>query len=222
MADLYPSNDGVVYKFTADTWANIRNTTSGSVVTTNTYYIQNSHSTGRGSDVYQIGRYFIEFDTSGITSTLDSATLKIYGHASGTLDVILLKSSQTGSVVAGDFNEITNASTPLGNSDGSGGGTFASTSVVEYSSEISTWSTSGYNDISLNSDALSDMVNNDTFNCVLISYDYDYLDQAVSGASYRAGFYTDANTGTSKDPYIDYAVASTAVTENATFFGANF
>ena len=222
MADLYPSNDGIIYKFTANTWANIRNSTSGTVITTSSYHITNSHSTGRGSDVYQIGRYFIEFDTSGITSTLDSATLKIYGLTYGTLDVILLKSSQTGSVASGDFNEISNASTPLGNSNGSGGGTFASTSVVEYSSEISTWSTFGYNEISLNSDALSDMVNNDTFNCVLIGYDYDYLDQAVSSASYRTQFYTDANTGTSKDPYIDYTVATTLAVENATFFGANF
>ena len=222
MADLYPSNDGIIYKFTANTWANIRNSTSGTVITSSNYHITNSHTSGRGSDVYQIGRYFIEFDTSGITSTLDSATLKIYGLTYGTLDVILLKSSQTGSVASGDFNEISNASTPLGNSNGSGGGTFASTSVVEYSSEISTWSTFGYNEISLNSDALSDMVNNDTFNCVLIGYDYDYLDQAVSSASYRTQFYTDANTGTSKDPYIDYAVATTSAVENATFFGANF
>jgi len=29
-------------------------------------------------------------------------------------------------------------------------------------------------------------------------------------------------TGTSRDPYIDYTPATAAVTDNATFFGANF
>ena len=106
MADLYPDYDGVVYKFATDTWANIRNATSGTLNTSSTTYVENSHTSGRGGNTYQIGRYFIEFDTSGITSTLDSATLKIYGVSHGTLDVILLKSSQSGAIIAGDFNEI--------------------------------------------------------------------------------------------------------------------
>ena len=218
MADLYPDYDGVVYQFVADTWANVRNATSGTLNTNSSYYIQNSHSSGRGGNVHQIGRYFIEFDTSGITSILDEATLKIRGNTSGTLDVILLMSSHSGSVATGDFNEIANASTPLGNSDGSGAGTFASTSVVEYSSEIETWSTSGYNNIALNSDALTDIVDNDTFNCVLVGYDYDFLDVAPSEAWYRTQFYQDSETGTSRDPYINYTVA----TDNAIFFGTNF
>ena len=221
MADLYPDYDGVVFKYASGTWASIRNASSGTLNTASSYNIQALHSSGRGGNVYQIGRYFIEFDTSGITSALDSATLKIYGKTNNSLDVILLKSSQSGAVGAGDFNEITNASTPLTNSDGSGAGTFASTSVVEYSSEISTWSTSGYNDIALNSDALSDMVDNDTFNCVLVGFDYDWKDIAPSSATYRIDFYQDAYTGTSRDPYIDYTVA-TVVTDNAVFFGANF
>ena len=221
MADLYPDYDGVVYKYATDTWANIRNATSGTLNNSNSYHITNSHNSGRGGNTYQIGRYFIEFDTSGITSTLDSATLKIYGVTTDTLDVILLKSSQSGSVIGGDFEQITNGATPLGNTDGSGAGTFASTSVVEYSSEIATWSTSGYNDIALNSDALTDIVDNNTFNCVLVGYDYDYLDIAPSSALYRINFYQDAYTGTSRDPYIDYTVATAAV-DDAVFFGANF
>ena len=152
---------------------------------------------------------------------MSSATLKLYGYSGGDLDVILLKSSQSGSVGTGDFNEITNGSTPLGNSDGDGAGTFAGTSVVEYSSEITSWSTSAYNEIALNSDALSDMVSGSTFNCVLVGYDYDYLDQDLSESSYRAGFRQDAYSGTSSDPYIDYTVA-TVVEDDAIFFGTNF
>ena len=222
MPGVYPDYDGVVFKYITNTWANTRNASSGTLNTASSYNIQNYHTSGRGGNTYNIGRYFIEFDTSGITDTLSDATLKIYGRTpSGTLDVILLKSSQTGAVGTGDFNEITNGATPLGNSDGSGAGTFASTSVVEYSAELSTWSTSGYNDIALNSTALADIKNNSTFNCVLIGHDYDYLDQAVSGALYRTTFYQDSYSGTSRDPFISFNFAAVAA-DNAVFFGANF
>ena len=134
----------------------------------------------------------------------------------------MLKSSHTGDVAAGDFNEIDGAATALGNTDDGGGGTLAGTAVTEYSNEIATWSTSGYNDIALNSDALTDIVDNNTFNCVLVGYDYDYLDIAPSSALYRINFYQDAYTGTSRDPYIDYTVATVAAVDDAVFFGANF
>ena len=68
---------------------------------------------------------------------------------------------------------------------------------------------------------MQDIKDNDTFNCVLIGYDYDYLDQDLSSAYYRAGFRQDAYTGTSSDPYIDYTLAAVAA-DNAIFFGTNF
>ena len=217
MADLYPDYDGIVYKYAAGTWASIRSATSGTLNVNASTWIENLHTAGRGGNVFNIGRYFIEFDTSGITSTLTSATLKIYGYNSGALDVILLKSSQSGTVGTGDFNEITNASTPLGNSDGDGAGTFASTSVVEYSSEISSWSTSSYNEIVLNDNAKADIIANDAFNCVLMGFDWDVRDIAPSGATYRAGFRQDAYSGTSSDPKL-------IITEqdDSVFFGCNF
>ena len=122
-----------------------------------------------------------------------------------------------------DYDSIANAETPLGNSDGSGAGTFASTSVVEYSSELSSWSTSGYNDITLNSDALSDMASLDTFKVAVINYDYDYLDiEPATNTNERNGMYISYQSGTDKDPYIDYTAGTTTVTHNANFFGSNF
>ena len=42
-------------------------------------------------------------------------------------------------------------------------------------------------------------------------------------AAQKNGLYYQNNTGTSKDPYINYTTtAAAAVTHNATFFGANF
>ena len=215
---IFPSYDGVVYKFVTDTWANTRNAHSGTLNVTSSYYIQNSHTSGRGGDTYQIGRYFLEFDTSSINKTITDATLKIYGNTMGTLDVILLKSSQTGAVVAGDFNEIANAAFPLVLSDGSGAGSFEPLSgIKKYSLEIDTWSTSGYNDIALTDDAKADIIANDTFNCVLIGHGYDFRDIAPSEAWYRAQFYQDAFGGTSRDPYIEVEEQ-----ENSVFFGCNF
>ena len=214
---IYPDQDGVVYKFATDTWANIRNASSGTLNVTASYYIQNSHSTGRGGNTYQIGRYFLEFDTSSINKTISSAALNIHGVTSGTLDVILLKGTQHAPVASADFNNIYGATTPLGNSNGSGGGTLAAIGVTTYSGEITTWSTSGYNSIPLNASAKADIIANDSFRCVLIGSDYDYADIAPSSATYRTQFYQDADSGTSRDPKLVITEQ-----ENSVFFGANF
>ena len=224
MATVYPDYDGVVFKYATDSWTNVRAASIGSLNTVSSAYLYNFHTAGRGADTFQIGRYFLEFDTSAITDTLSSATLKIKGASGVTnLDVMLVKGSQSGSVVAGDFNQISGGGTALLNSDGSGAGTFAGTPVVEYSSELTTWSSSGYNDISLNATALTDIKDNSTFHCVLIGYDYDYLDQDLSGgATYGIRLRQDSSVGTSSDPYIDYTVETAYVVDNAIFFGTNF
>ena len=214
---IYPDQDGVVYKFATDTWANIRNASSGTLSTVASYYVQNSHSTGRGGNTYQIGRYFLEFDTSSINKTISSAALNIHGVTSGTLDVILLKGLQHSPVVTADFNNIYGASVPLSNSNGSGGGSLAVIGVTIYSGEIESWSTSGYNEIALTDIAKADIIANDSFRCVLIGYDYDYLDIAPSSATYRTQFYQDAAAATSRDPKLVITEQ-----ENSVFFGANF
>ena len=214
---IYPDYDGVVYKFVSDTWANVRNASIGTLNVTSSYYIQNSHTSGRGGNVHQIGRYFLEFDTSGINKMIRGATLSLYGYNLGTLDVILVKGLQHSPVVTTDFNNIYGASTPLGASDGSGAGTFDGTDVVIYSDELTSWSTSGYNAFTLTDSARADIIANDSFRCVMIGWDYDGRDHIPSEAYYRAGFYQDAYSGTSRDPKL-------VVTEqdNAIFFGTNF
>ena len=82
---------------------------------------------------------------------------------------------------AGWFNDIkgTDAVTALGNSDGSGAGTLAGESTA-YSSEVATWSSSGLNQIALNSDALADITADSNLQVIMMGYDYDYLDIAPS------------------------------------------
>ena len=75
--------------------ANARNADTGNVVVSNASRATNAfsyvRSPGRsGGTVYAIYRSFLQFDTSGITGTVASATLKIYGYANGLADVIIV------------------------------------------------------------------------------------------------------------------------------------
>ena len=94
--------------------------------------------------------------------------------------------------------------------------------MTKYSSEVTSWSTSGYNDITLTSAALADMRDDNVMYICLMNYDHDLKDIAPTGySSHRNGLYFADNSGTSKDPYIDYTLAPTD-TSNAIFFGCNF
>jgi len=198
---------------------------SGAWVATRTAGSGNSNSTAiraangpstqnvsaRGSEVAGIGRCFFLFDTSGISVAPSAATLKIYGYFRATADVIAVRSTHAalGTLANGDFDALYGASTALAASDADGAGTLAGISGLTYSAEISTWSNSGYNDIALNATALADMVSLDTFKVAVIDYDRDYLDVCPVGTSFAgAGMYFANNTGTSKDPKIDYTAGA--------------
>ena len=176
-----------------------------------------------GGETHFFRRAFFFFDTSGISVAPSEATLKIKGYSQNNSDVIAVKSTAADPIVSAGFNDLSGASTALGNSDGSGAGTLAGVSGLTYSSELATWSTSGYNDIELNSTALSDMASLDDFKICVMDYDYDYLDISPSlGTLVKIGFYWADYTGTSLDPYIDYTAGTVAATDNSVFFGCNF
>jgi hypothetical protein len=68
-----------------------------------------------------------------------------------------------------------------------------SSNVTKYSSEVETWSTSGFNDITLNSDALSDMASEDNFKLCLIQAEND-LANVDSVAVVNTGIWRTFNT----------------------------
>ena len=225
MATIYAdASDGKVYKSNSD-WATARDATSGSSFSSTTsadaFGIRGERTSGRGGGYsYNIQRIFMKFDTSGISSNVDSATLKVYGYSNGGGDIITLKAtSDISTLGTADFNAITGW---LGGSaDGSGAGDNDS-NVTKYSSEIATWSTSGYNDITLNSTALANMRDDSVVYICLMNYDHDLRDIAPTGYSaHRNGLYFADNSGTSKDPYIDYTLAA-VVSDNAILFGTSF
>ena len=222
MATIYAhTNEGYVYaagsNFALIRGAGTGNSTS-STGTASAYAIRSDVSAGRGGgSTYTVTRTFMYFDTSGISTDVQSATLKVYGYINGGGDIIAVKAtSDISSLATSDFDAITGWDST---SDGSGGGDNES-NVTKYSDEIATWSTSGYNDITLTSTALANMRDDNTVYICLMNYDYDLKDIAPTGTN-RNGLYYVNYTGTSRDPYIDYTLAPTT-TDNAIFFGTNF
>ena len=143
----------------------IRNASVGNVANTYTtnsfdFGIRAYESTGRGGTIGVCGRTFLFFDLSSVPGVITSATLSVLGWNSGDLNTITVR----------------------GNAWGGGGGTSTlSTSDYDeleystpYSSELYGWTTTGYNDFTLNNDAISDMNSNGYLNIVVIDFDYDY------------------------------------------------
>ena len=218
------SNDGYVAN-SQTTWNAARAGATGSSVsstaTRSSYAINTARTAVRGGGyAFTVSRAFFQFDISGIESEVESATFKVYGYSQGGGDIIAVKAtSDIATLNTADFDAITGWNA-IG-TNGSGGADMES-AVTKYSDEIASWSTSGYNDITLTSDALSDMEDDDDLYICLINYDYDLKDIASTGyISHRTGLYWEDYTGTSTDPYIDYTLATVAV-DNAVFFGTNF
>ena len=178
MPDIYGSTgDGYADSGEQGTWAGSRNS-SGVGVDNNevrdlTATLVYRDSGKGGAEVNVIRRAFMFFDTSGISIAPSEATLKVFGFGSNSLDLIVVKSTAATITEAGSFNDLAGASTGLGNTDGAGAGTLAGVSGLTYSAEIATWNAVAYNDIALNSTALSDMASLDDFKICIMSYDYD-------------------------------------------------
>lgn len=201
--------------------ANARNADTGNTIVSNASRAQHTFTYTRqagrgGSTVYAIYRSFLQFDTSGITGTVASATLKIYGYVNGNADVIVVKSTAFGSGYEGLSLRVEDYDALPGHTDDQ-----AMNASFSYSSEIDTWSTSGYNDITLNSTALTDMQNDDAFKIAIINHDHDYknVDPGIN-ATNAGGMYFTAYTGTSTDPIIEYTLSSTGYTHDVSGLAA--
>ena len=212
MADLYGNaSDGIIYSGIVGTWASARDAGSGTVSATSSTATGNLTSVSKfasrgGGSTYRVNRGYIWFDTSGITGTVTSATIKVYGFSANDGSIIAVKSTAFGadgsaSLAAGDLDRITGYSP----------GSSLAGNATTYGPQIltSSWSTSGYNDFTGTSDLRSDMQNNDAVIICFMDYTNDYLNSAPgSGGTLNVGAYLTNSSGTSKDPYIEYEVAA--------------
>jgi hypothetical protein len=187
MPVLNPTVSGVIVGTSNPTFAGARDATTGTFNGSSSRYvdaIKYSKVAGARGNTYNINRYFIEFDTSGISVTPTDAELSLYGFTNGGADFFVVKADfSDGSITNGDFQSIVGWSTGVDNSS----------NVTKYSSEVETWSTSGFNDITLNSDALSDMASEDNFKLCLIQAEND-LANVDSVAVVNTGIWRTFNT----------------------------
>jgi hypothetical protein len=158
-----------------------------------------------GGGTYRVARAFFAFDTSAIISKVQSATISIYGAngAGSDCDIIGVKATKPDTstdIAVEDFDAIT------GWTDGES----ANGNVTDYTSEVATWDSSGYNEITLNADALVDLEDSDTFAICFMEYDKDYLnsDPGTSHGLTFVGMHHQEYSGTSRDPKIDYTFAT--------------
>ena len=211
MPDIEATIDGILFANGQSSWAAARDasTAPGGVNTTtlrssNAVKVQRSAGRG-GSTIYGIQRVILEFDTSAISSNPDSATLKIYGFANGTADLYVVRANlaTANAIVAGDFEP-----------QGWTSGVDNSSNVYKLSSEVTTWSTSGYNEIALNGDARTFMRTDNDFAVMLIEADYDLPNNApASTLTVQSGMYFDTG-GASFKPVLSYTLPSTAAYPN--------
>tara|TARA_B100000287_G_scaffold428140_1_gene479024 strand:- start:752 stop:1372 length:621 start_codon:yes stop_codon:yes gene_type:complete len=147
----------------------------------------------------QVERYFVEFNTSGVTSTPTSATFKLYGTGNNSADVICVQASfaSNGAIVTDDWDSW-NESSP-----------------VTYTDEISSWNNNGYNNFTLTAAGLSAMVSLNYFQMVCLEADNDYdQSSAGSGLSIRSGYRTNDYSDASNRPVLSYSLPSSPPTFN--------
>ena len=204
MPDLAPTVDGTIGRFQQSTWADAREGTTGTisaaVSTRLSNAIQATQASSRGGGtVYNVYRVFFEFDTSGISATPQDATLKIYGYFTNGADFFVVKADTAtdGALALGDFDAIAGWNNSADNSS----------NVTKYSSEITSFSTTGYNNITLNATALTDMTNNNVIKFCLIESTKDLTNTAPT-STISTGMYFQEFTGTSFDPKLSYTAAS--------------
>ena len=178
--------------------------------------VRYEYVSSRGGVKYFLTRAFFDFDTSGISVAPSAAAfeLKIYSNNSCT-PCVVAKSGHDPSTAGDDWFStwITGQSVTL---SGWGAG-----DITAYSAAVVIGSTDAFTTFNLNADARSDIASLSTFK-ICILHTNDYNDIAPTTGTLRTGVYW-ADHGTAGNrPYLDYTAAVAAVTDNATFFGANF
>ena len=220
-----PSDESTIYAHARDGyirssntfWTSARNGSAEYANSSATGLTQNASallSSGRGGGTYYVYRSFMYFDTSGITEPVYRAYISLRGYTSSTGDSMVVLADNFGNLDSSDYNGIVGWSTS--GTDGSGGGDnsgnitnlLQSSIGVTQAGVITTWNTSGYNNLFLNGYACDYIFNNDIMYIAILNYDYDIKDVAPTDETGKIGFYHADYTGTSRDPKLTYTLAN--------------
>ena len=169
MATINISRQGHGIGVTSGSFSTARTSAASSVTdgVTGNQVVQYFHS-GRGK---RFQRVFLYFDTSGITGTLSAAHIDVTGGGTSgdPNDTIMIKSTAFG----GD------GGTALATSDFYSSLDYS----TAYSTELTSWSTSGNNEYTLTTAALLDIKNNDHFTLAIVEHDSDYTNSDQTNVS---------------------------------------
>jgi len=179
---------GVVLTGSSTTFSNVRDATNGSsVVVGSDFQFGVNTVLVRSALAHSAGRLFLAFSTVGIPNNVISATLYIHGRGNNNpgCQTIVVKADKP------------NLVTPIATTDyraaivGFVTGSSMAGNVTDYSGVITTWLTTGYNDIILNAAARADIVypNSTVFEVAVLNYDNDYLNVAPGTTGERFNSY---------------------------------
>ena len=180
------------------------------------YGVYNGNFGSRGSNDYKCIRSYFVFDVSGESGTVDSAIISIYMDNLGT------STGNNARVIMVEATVLNDGVEDHGNVFSSG-----TTWHNDISSPVVISTTAGYHDFTMNSDGITLIQNAISSGSIrltvgLVGWYNDYSEYIPTGG----GDYTKIKVwysnyfATAFDPKMDITYA--AVTDNATFFGANF
>ena len=171
---------------------------------------------GRGGTTYFCYRSYFPFDLSGQSGTIDSATISIYldnlGSSGTSATAMLVKATALDGGVEDHGNVFSSGTTWHD----------------DVSSIVIVSTTAGYHDFSLNSDGIalfqSAIDSSGRATVGLVSNYHDYLENTPpSGGNYtRFQVYYANYVAQDRRPKVVITYETAEVTDNATFFGANF
>ena len=214
MPELQASSFNQVHVTLADgtSFAGVRGTSTGTGkgTITNSFnaVVQVIKDAGRGAGTFRVRRGFLAFDTSGISGTVNSATLSLtVSHASPDLPkMAVVRGTADGSSTA-HFDSITGY-----NSSATMSGNVTDLAAVP-AHDFSSNSSNDTVTISLNSTARGLMTSQDELYIVLVSYAHDYLlVEPTSGGFFDVGLYGTTHSTTSRRPHIDYTEVAAGYT----------
>jgi len=195
MPTINPGNDVQFRVDNAASWDAARDAPSATASTPTNIIIKIATATGP----FDIYRSMQAYDTSGISVTPASATLKMRGvsaYVANNIIVLKVNAGATGAsdaaFVGGDFDQVD----------------FGTAYSAEIPINSTTWQRNTFNSITLNATALSDMNSLDEFKCAIVAMT-DYDDDGTA-ASTKSGpkWYSQAGSNPSYHPYIDYVEGS--------------
>ena len=170
-------------------------------------------------------RSYFEFVLTGESGTVDSCNLVVY-----------IDNTSSGGVSSDHSRVIAVQATALAVSADDYGNCFSSGSTLgtAMSGATAVSTTLGYHTFTITGDTstggikvINDAIGSAKVYICLMDYTWDYLNADVGGTYgttdyVRHTIYYSERVATDRDPYLDITYVTAAVTDNATFFGANF